>query len=142
MSIVNELRDYLTTYDQLEDGALFNVDQIKKEPTNYSISPVPSTVILEEYITGDSLRAYDFAFFARNMTDKTIQYIENEGFFEAFAEWLEAQTKAEVFPELDAGKTAEKIEALQAGFLTSSEESGASAVYEIQCRLTYRQEGA
>ena len=66
------------------------------------------------------------------------QRLTNIGFFQAFADWLEEQTDDDNFPDLGVGKTAEKIEALDHGYLLQQGESG-TGIYQVQCRLTYEQ---
>jgi hypothetical protein len=68
-----------------------------------------------------------------------LERIENSGFYETLADWLEEQTKAGNLPTLDAGKTAESIEAVTWGFVYQQGES-ATGIYQITCKLVYEQE--
>ena len=138
MSLIADLRTYLLTYPSLEDNAPLLVDNVGNSPTQYGIFPLPGARIVESYIDGSSLRQFPFAL-------QSIEYIADDAariraaeFYEALADWLESQTEAGVLPTLDAGKTAETIEALQSGFLFEFGESGVG-LYQIQCRLTYTQ---
>lgn len=143
MSVIEAIRNYIKEdCPLLKEGKLVNIDNIEKDPTNYSITSIPATTKLQSYINGDSLRAKQFLFLARNNAEFFEDYAENQDFFDSFAEWLETQTDGGLFPVLGEGKTAKKIEALNAGFLSDFDESGQSAVYQITCQLTYRQKGA
>ena len=66
------------------------------------------------------------------------QNLDNIGFYEHFSDWLEEVSKAGDFPELDAGKTIKKIEAITCGYVFDTELD--KAKYQIQCRIIYKQE--
>lgn len=139
MSLISAVRTYLVSYTGLKSGAPVWVDHLGAEPTEYSVLPVAGSRILESYIDGGSLRSFPFAFRSMESTADDLERLENSGFFEAFAEWLESQSNAGVLPTLDSGKTPEKIEALGWGFLY---EEGVSdtGIYQVQCRLVYMQD--
>lgn len=139
MSIIESIKTYIADYNQLVENAPLWVDYIGKEPTQYAISPLPGARIVETYLNDGTLREFPFAFEMVGMTADDATRLENLGFFEAFADWLESQSKAGTLPTLDTGKTAEKIEALGWGYLFDEGESG-TGVYQIQCKLTYEQE--
>jgi len=139
MSIINALRTYLSTYESLKAGAPLFVDHIGDGPTEYAIIPLPGSQIVEEYVDGSSVREYPFAFQSAESTADDLERIENSGFYEDFAAWLESQTDAEDFPTLSSGKTPEKIEALGWAFLYQQGESD-TGIYQIQCKLTYIQD--
>lgn len=138
MSIIEAIQTYIADYDQLVENAPLWVDYIGKEPTQYAISPLPGARILETDILGGTTREFPFAFEMVELTEDDAKRLENIGFFEAFADWLETQTHDGEFPDLGEGKTAEKIEALGWGYLFDAGESG-TGVYQIQCKLTYFQ---
>lgn len=139
MTIIDAIRTHLETYTGLEEDAPIWVDNLGAVPTEYSIEPLPGDKVLETYIDSSSLRSFPFAFNSMESTAGDPARLENIGFFETFAEWLEAQTEAGTLPTLGTGKTAISIEALGWGWMLEQGESG-TGIYQIQCRLIYEQE--
>jgi hypothetical protein len=139
MSIIGAIQTYLKSYSNLESGAPVWVDYLGSSPVEYSIQPLPGSIVLESYINGSSLRSYAFAFQSMESTADDLERLGTQGFYEEFAEWLEQQTENEDLPILDSGKTALSIEATGWGYLYQQGES-ATGVYQIQCRITYKQE--
>lgn len=139
MTIIAAIQTYLKTYTELDDNAPVWVDALGKVATEYAISPLPGTRIVESYLNGSSLREFPFSFSSSESTADELERVANVGFYEAFAEWLDEQSDAGILPTLDAGKTAEKIEATGHGYLYQEGESG-TGIYQIQCKLTYTQE--
>lgn len=139
MSIIEAIQTYLKSYSNLESGAPVWVDYLGSSPVEYSIQPLPGSIVLESYINGSSLRSYAFAFQSMESTADDLERLGTQGFYEEFAEWLEQQTENEDLPTLDSGKTALSIEATGWGYLYQQGES-ATGVYQIQCRLEYKQE--
>ena len=136
MSIISAVQTYIKTYTELEANAPVWIDYLGKEPTQYGISPLPGARIIETYLDRSTLREFPFAFEAAVSNADDAIRLENLGFFEAFAHWLDTQSEAGTLPSLGTGKTAEKIEALGWGYPFDENESGTS-VYQIQCKLTY-----
>jgi hypothetical protein len=139
MSVLSALRTYLLTYDGLKPGAVL-VDVLGSRPTEYAIIPSPGARVVEQYINGGSLRVFPFLIQSAESTADELARMENSGFYEDLADWLEEQTEAGNLPTLGAGKTAESIEAVNWAFLYEQGESG-TGIYQIQCRLTYEQVG-
>lgn len=138
MSLLSSIKTYIAGYSQLTTGAPLWVDYLDSEPTGYAIIPLPGTMVVERYLDGGSLREYPFAFQSMELTADEAERLDNNDFYEAFASWLESQSLAGVLPSLAAGKTAKRIEALSWAFVYESGESQ-TAVYRIQCKLTYEQ---
>lgn len=139
MSIISSLRTYLAAYPALAAGAPLFVDALGPGPTEYAIIPLAGEQVVESYIDGGSLRAYPFAFRSMESTADDLERLENSGFYEALAEWLEAQTTADTLPALGAKKTAVSIQATGWGYLYEQGQSD-TGVYQIQCQLTYEQQ--
>jgi hypothetical protein len=137
MTILSSLKTYLKTYSGLETDAPVWVNFLGSNPTQYSIVPIPGEKIVESYINGSSLREYPFLFQSMESTADEAERLENVGFYEAFSDWLETQTKAGVLPTLGTNQTAIEIEAM-IGYLFEQGESD-RAVYQIECKLTYEQ---
>ncbi len=139
MSIISALKTYIKTYTGLKTGAPVWVDYIGPNPTEYAIIPLPGSKIIEQYITGGSMREYPFAFQSAEYTADELERLETGGFFEAFADWLESQTLAGVLPTLGAKQTALEIEATSWAYLFEQGNSE-TGIYQVQCRLIYEQE--
>lgn len=138
MSIISALQTYLRTFTGLETDAPVWVDFLGSNPTEYSVSPLPGARIVETYINGSSLRQYPFAFNSTQSTADDLERLQNTGFFEAFAQWLEDQTEAGTLPTLGAGQTAVEISATGWGYLFQEGDSN-TGIYQIQCQLLYSQ---
>jgi hypothetical protein len=138
MSVIQAVRTYLATYSGLKANAPLWVDYLGSNPTQYAVVPLAGGKIVESYIDGSSLREFPFAFQSMERTADDLERLENNGFFEAFSDWLESQSNAGIFPVLGAGKTPELIEALGWGYLYEQGESD-SGIYQVQCRLVYQQ---
>ena len=139
MSLLSAIKTYIGTYTGLVTGAPIWVDYIGPTPTEYSIVPLAGSRVIEEYLDGSSLREYPFALRSVESTAADLERLENNGFYEAFAAWLDTQTEANILPTLAAGQTSELIEALGWGYLFEQGNSE-TGIYQVQCRLQYKQE--
>lgn len=138
MTMISAVRDYLLTYSGMAD-ALIHVDALGNDPVEYAVIPVPGARKVEDYLDGKSKREYPFLIQSVFSTADEAERIENSGFYETLADWLEEQTEAGNLPNLGAGKTAESIEAVSWGFVYEQGESG-TGIYQITCKIMYEQE--
>lgn len=139
MTLIDALQSYLKTYTGLAPAAPLWVTFLSAQPVEYSIVPLAGERVIETYLNGVEIRSFPFALQSAESTVDDAVRMANIGFYEAFADWLDAQTDAGVLPALGAGKTAESIEALGHGVLFQQGESG-TGIYSVQCQMTYRQE--
>jgi hypothetical protein len=137
MSMITAVRNFLLTYSPMANS-LIHVDALGAEPTEYAVIPLPGARKKEEFLDGGSDREYPFLIQSVESTADELERLENSGFYETLADWLEEQTKAGNLPNLGTGKTAESIEAVSWGFVY---EQGASntGIYQITCKLAYVQ---
>ncbi|MEE0981168.1 MAG: chloramphenicol resistance protein [Acutalibacteraceae bacterium] len=141
MTIIESVKNFIMTCPFLAELARVNVDFLPENSDTYSIEEVPSQIIIKEYLDGSSERQFVFVFAARlNYSDELRTNIDNSGFFEDFAEWLEKCTREEVFPEMKEGLTPSKIEAISSGYLFDISGDLTKSRYQIQCRLIYDKE--
>ena len=139
MSLLSAVQTYIKTYTPLASAsAPVFVDALGYEPNQYAIVPLPGEPFVEKYLDGSSTRQFSFAFQSTEATVDDAERLGNNEFYESFSAWMESQTNAGVLPALGTGKTAETIEAVNAGYLFQQGESG-TAVYQITCRLQYSQ---
>ncbi len=141
MSILSAVKTYMATNSDVSTGitagAEIGVDFLGPDKIGYSIVTMPGAT-KTPYIAGGSERTFPFAFQATLFTADDTTRIENGGFFEDLSDWFDTQTEAGTLPTLPSGKTAEKIEALDGGYLYQEGQSG-TGIYQIQCLLTYTQ---
>ena len=140
-SILEGIKTYMVDHASsagLESGAMIGVDFLGPDKIGYSIITMPGATIAR-YLNGGSERTYPFAFQATLSTADEAARVENGGFLEALSDWFDAQTAADDFPTLPTGKTADRIEALDGGYLYQEGSSG-TGIYQITCRLSYSQE--
>lgn len=138
MSLISAIKSYLAAYSGLPSGAPLWVDFLGHARHQFSIVPLPGEKIISTYIDGTSLRSYPFAFQSMESTADELERLESNGFYELFADWLEAQTEAGSFPTLTGSKVPEAIEATGWAYLFAQGLSE-TGVYQIQCRLVYAQ---
>lgn len=136
-NLIDAIRTYILTCPLLNDGRV-NVDYIGTE-MGYSIDPLPCDPIIQRYTDGGAKKQFQFAFTSQEEYDQDARInIENSGFFQLFAEWLEEQNFTGKLPELGEGKIPVAIETLNSGYLYDM--NGVNAKYRIECRLIYVQE--
>lgn len=141
MTIIESVKTYIKTCPALNELARVNVDFLPEKPDTYSIEEVPTETIIEKYLDGSSKRQFTFVFAARlNYSDEIRNNIDNSGFYEDFAAWLEECSDNEILPEMAAGLDPVKIEALSNGYLFDISGDLTNARYQIQCRLIYYKE--
>lgn len=140
--IIDGLRAYIRKCPALRKYnnavAKVNVDYLADTPTTYSIEEVPTDITIQKYVDGSSKRQFVFVFASReDYSEDVIDNINNSGFYEDFANWLEKQTDNEIFPVIGDDKEVLKIEALTNGYAFKTDVK--TARYQIQCRLVYIQ---
>ena len=137
MSIIEAVRTYLCTCPLLKDGKM-NVDYLGAEPTEYTVDSVPVGEVVTSYVDGSSERQFEFIFASREAYGpQVLLQLENAGFYERFAAWIQEQNRQKNFPLLDGGKEAQSIEVVTGGYLFAGTTD--TARYQVQCRLMYFQ---
>lgn len=115
------------------------VDYLEEEDTAYMIEAVPANPIVKRYINSDTERQCVFAFSSRESYGSNVRRnLENIGFFDVFADWMEQCNREERLPKLGEKQTAKKLEVLTSGYVYQAGVD--KAQYRIQCRLIYLQE--
>lgn len=137
LSLIDSIRAFILTCPFLQEWRV-NVDYIGEE-MGYSIDPLPCDPIIQKYTDGGAKKQFQFAFTSQEEYDQDARInIENSGFFQKFAEWMEEQDFIGNFPSLDEGKIPISLETLNSGYLYDVDE--VRARYRIECRLIYAQE--
>lgn len=138
MSMLSVIKAYIKTNPNIESSVPVWVDFMGSEPDQISIIPIPGSRVIEDYINGDSMRAFPFAIQSVESTADELERLQNSGFYEELSEWFETQTFSGVLPTLEDDKVAESIETMGWAYLFAQGESQ-TGVYQIQCRLVYFQ---
>ena len=140
--IIDSIRNFIRTCPHLQEfnGAIkVNVDYLGPESTMYSIEETPCEPIIKKYINGDTVRQYQFVFASReSYGPDVLQNIDNSGFYEDFANWIESENKIGNLPKL-INQECRSIECLTTGYAFQTDVD--KARYQIQMRITYFQKG-
>lgn len=137
-SIIEAVAKFFQDCPLLGDG-VFRVDALGDEPLEYVIETGIFDPIIETYIDGSSDRRYQFNFGSREYYSMDrFQTIANSTFYEKFAEWVEAQDAAGIYPDMPQGMHPEKLRLLSPGYMF--DESMRNARYQIQLELIYHKE--
>ncbi len=137
-SIIEAVATFFQDCPLLGDG-VFRVDALGDEPLEYVIETGIFTPVIETYIDGSSDRRYQFTFGSREFYNMDrFQTIANSSFYEKFADWVEAQDAAGIYPDMPQGMHPEKLRLLSPGYMF--DESMRNARYQIQLELIYHKE--
>lgn len=137
-SIVESLSEYFLDCPLLKDG-YFHVDFLGPDPVEYTLEVLTCDPIIKQYVNGDTLRRYLFAFGSREYySADRVQNIENIAFYEELSDWIEQQDRLGHFPELPGELAPEELRAVSSGYLF--DETMESARYQIQIELIYYKE--
>ena len=136
-SMIESVRDYFLECPILKDGHLY-IAYLNEKPTDYSIDPLVCSPIVKKYSDGGSLRRYQFAFMSSEVYSQSeIENMQNSGFYERLAEWIETQNKIKNLPAFQDVEV-QSIEVLSPGCLFDAE--GTVARYQIQMEIQYLKE--
>ena len=136
-TIIEAIRGYFLPCELLKNGKI-NVDFLGDKP-EYSIDPLPSDPLIKRYVDGGSVRQYQFAFTSKEYFDGDARTgMEHSGFYQNLADWIEANNKKGVIPNLKGKLTSLYIEIMTSGYLFDMDPEYGR--YQIQCRLIYEQE--
>jgi hypothetical protein len=139
MTIIEAVRSFLQTCPLLEGGKL-NVDFLPPDAATYSVDVVPVKPVVKQYLDGSCQKQFLFVLATRAYYGAHIrQQLDNLSFFEAFEEWLDAQTRTRNFPHMGDGRTGQKLEVSTSGYVFAPDTD--TARYQIQCRLSYYEKG-
>lgn len=126
------MREYFCQCPLLKEGKI-GVDYLGALATEYSVNPEACTPVVQQYTDGGSLRQYQFSFMSvEYYSSDALLNIENSGFYEVFADWVEQQNEIGNLPDVQG---IQSIEVLSSAYLFAADEQ--TARYLIQCRITY-----
>ena len=139
MPIIESIRTFIANCPLLKNNTILSVDRLGDTEVEYTVDGEITSPILRKYVDGSSLRQFNFVFASREKYGSdTLQNIANSGFYEDFADWIEAQSSHGILPELDEFRTPQYIEVLSGGYVFDTTDS--TARYQIQLRFVYYQD--
>ena len=108
MTIIESVRDFIAECPYLEKLLRIHVDFLPARETAYSIEEMPVQTIVAQNVDGSTRRQFSFVFAAQlAYSDEARNNIDNSGFYESFADWLERCTAGGKLPTLPQGMTLE-----------------------------------
>ena len=103
---------------------------------DYSLDKVPTEFEIEKWILGTTIRRDVYSFRSRKpYSQRTIDNLENIGFFEAFENKIKSNNDKGILPDIE---NIESIECLSCGSLKGID--GQEATFNIQIQVRYREE--
>lgn len=140
--IIESIRNYIRTCPHLDtynNAIKVNVNYLEPNADTYSIEEIPIDPIVKKYINGDTVRQYAFIFASREpYGSDVLQNIDNSGFYEKFADWIEDNNDNGILPVLENLESL-GIEVTSTGYAFAVTED--TAQYQIQLRLKYIKKG-
>ena len=115
-----------------------NADFLGLEVNNYSLDKIPTASVVEKWITGLEIHRDVYSFRSRNSySSDRLNNLKNIGFFEEFESVIRTNNDNGILPDI---KGIEKIECLNCGTFNREDESGKSAIFDIQLQIAYKEE--
>lgn len=134
--MIEKIREYIEKCPYLDEFIAVNVNYLVDKSKAYSVNEGAGyDPIIEEYVTGEKKKQFQFSFDARlKWDDEASTNIDNSKFFENFRDWLEERNLNGIYPNIE-GIMPESISATTNGFIfvTNSDE----AIYRISCNFIY-----
>ncbi len=131
--MIEKIRQYLIDIDVIDDNCRINVDFLGEEPTEFAIVPIAVDPIIERWITGQSIRQYQFELISCNDYGADVmQNMANSRFYEELYDLIEKNNKESILPDIEG---IQKIECLNNGAILDANTN--TARYSIQMKITY-----
>lgn len=134
---IKKLADYLK--EQISDILNKNANEINanmlgKNIGNFSLDKIPTTSIVERWITGDEIHRDVYSFRSRNeYSTDAMNNLKNIGFFEQFESKIYSNNEQGELPEID---NIESIKCLNCGTVNNINTN--TCEMNIQIQITYR----
>ncbi len=134
------LRTWLLGCPSMQAAAYFGADYLGKNATEYAVISVPSNLRYRENILGKMVlresQEQNFIFAAKVPYGSDVQQnLDNLGFFQDVATWIQEQSLLGNLPEWDGGTvTAVSVSSTGAPMQTGSD----AARYQFQIKVIYK----
>lgn len=133
---ISKLRDYLfDIIDRItkDNKYQINVDMLSNDINNYSLDKIPSSSVVERWITGLEIHKDLYIFRSRMAySQDVINNLANVGFFELFESIIYNKNKVKELPQIDG---IESIECLNCGTMNNANTN--TCEFQIQLQITY-----
>lgn len=128
----------LIAAEQEVTGAAFRISGLDTDAAAFSIEDSPGAPVLCEYFSGrDCMKNFIFLS-RREYGEQDVIAVQNSGFFEQLADWVQAQDDRHSLPDLSGcGKTAQHVAVTSTGYIVTSNQG--SCKMQMQLRLEYYQ---
>ena len=137
ITIIQAVRDYISTCPLLKNGVILGIDQLNKD-MSYTIDTTPCPPIIQKYTDGSTKRQFQFVFASRERYGtRVLENLENSGFFENFSAWIDQNNWNRNFPDLGEFRKPYRLEILTNGYVFDTGDN--TARYQIQLNLLYTQ---
>ena len=136
MTIAEGLIAFLWTFTD-ENGNSINdifMDIVQGNPYALAVSPSSENVI-KRYLNGDEVKEANFQIYLNAYTQENYDRVQNTQFVDKMKEWINRQSKRNVFPEIGENKTCRKIEASNA-MIYDTNQNG-EGLYLLQVKIRY-----
>lgn len=134
--MIEKIRQYFIDNKIINEQSRINIDFLGEEATEFALEPIPSNPILKPYITGTSLRQFQFQLLSCNDYGADVmQNMANSTYYEKLYELIEKNNKSKVLPDIEG---IQSIECLNSGGILDAGTN--TARYAIQMRITYYRE--
>ncbi len=133
---ISKLRDYLfgVVSDIVEDDKYqINIDMLSKDIDNYSLDKIPTSSLVEKWITGLEIHKDIYIFRSRMAySQDAINNLKNVGFYEIFERIIDNKNKKGELPDIDG---IESIVCLNCGTMNNANTN--TCEFQIQLQITY-----
>lgn len=137
MTVMENIRAWLRNYPGL--AGRLDVDFLDDDTETYSLDTIPCEEVVKRYLDGSAVKQFQFVVASRCLYYQDIQQnLDNLAFFEGLTAWVEQKARARELPEMDGGRTAQKITVTSTAYPFLVSEDG-KARYQLQLRLEYYQ---
>jgi len=136
MTRIAKTRDYLfDIINTLTQNRKYQINaNFLGDVGDFSLDKIPTEIEEEKWIIGIEKHKDDFNFRSRKAYSSDItNNLTNIGFFEDFADIIKSNNEKRILPDIEG---IESIECLNSGTLNN--EDGTKAIFDIQIRITYR----
>ena len=129
---IKKLADYLIK--QFREIKSVNANMLSKNINNYSLDKIPTSSVVEKWVTGDELHKDVYSFRSRNeYSTDAVNNMINVGFFEEFESIIRANNEQGVLPNIEG---IQSIECLNCGTMNNTNTN--TCEFDIQIQITYR----
>jgi len=115
-----------------------NVEHLEEDDKSYSIESEPIKPVVKRYLDGSAVKQFAFVFASREAYGREVlENLENCGFYEDFADWIEECDANKKYPDIGEGREVTKLAVTTTPYVFDT--SMTTAKYQIQVLMRYYQ---